>query len=346
MGQAYADSIPMLVISSVNKTEQLGMAGGRLHELPSQRNLTSGVTAFSHTLMRPDELPAVLSRAFAIFGSARPRPVHIEIPIDVITAAADHVTTRLGAIPSRPAPCPDAVSRAAGVLERRPAPGWSCSEAAHAMPPPKRLRSWRHWMRPLRILSTPRGFCPKATRYRWAPTSPCHRCAICCWVRMRCSLSAPSSERPTMTMLYLDGNFRIGGTLIRIDIDPEQLNRNFLADVAILERRQNRDAGTARSAWQTQSTRRRASGRGAPRKYGPVLVAQWPAAWHGQRRTLEVSAGRPPRHDRRRGFDPAGVLRQSPIRGDASPFVVQLRDRLRHSGLCIAGGDRCQVGCA
>ena len=62
------------------------MGGGRLHELKSQHHLVSGVAAFSHTLMRPDELPALLSRAFAIFSSARPRPVHIEIPIDVITA--------------------------------------------------------------------------------------------------------------------------------------------------------------------------------------------------------------------------------------------------------------------
>ena len=57
MGQAYADSVPMLVISSVNRTQELGMGGGRLHELPSQRDLVAGVSAFSHTLLRPDELP-------------------------------------------------------------------------------------------------------------------------------------------------------------------------------------------------------------------------------------------------------------------------------------------------
>ena len=34
--------------------------------------------------------------------------------------------------------------------------------------------------------------------------------------------------------VWLDGNLRIDGTLIRIDIDPEQLNRNIVADVAIL----------------------------------------------------------------------------------------------------------------
>ena len=33
MGQALADSVPMLVISSVNRTHQLGMGEGRLHEM-------------------------------------------------------------------------------------------------------------------------------------------------------------------------------------------------------------------------------------------------------------------------------------------------------------------------
>ena len=37
MGQAYGDSVPMLVISSVNRTEQLAMGQGRLHELRSQQ---------------------------------------------------------------------------------------------------------------------------------------------------------------------------------------------------------------------------------------------------------------------------------------------------------------------
>lgn len=45
MGQAYADSVPLLVISSVNRIHELGLGGGRLHELPSQRNLISGVSA-------------------------------------------------------------------------------------------------------------------------------------------------------------------------------------------------------------------------------------------------------------------------------------------------------------
>ena len=69
MGQAYGDSIPMLVISSVNRTEQLGMGQGRLHELPSQQAVVAGVAAFSHTLLHPGQLPEVLARAFALFAA-------------------------------------------------------------------------------------------------------------------------------------------------------------------------------------------------------------------------------------------------------------------------------------
>ncbi|MGH8435155.1 MAG: thiamine pyrophosphate-binding protein, partial [Pseudomonas sp.] len=89
MAQAYADSIPMLVISSVQARSQLGGGRGKLHELPSQSNLVAGFSAFSHCLMSAAELPAVLARAFAVFQAARPRPVHIEIPLDVLVEEAD-----------------------------------------------------------------------------------------------------------------------------------------------------------------------------------------------------------------------------------------------------------------
>src|SRR3982750_881340 len=57
MGQAYGDSIPMLVISSVNRTDQLAMGQGRLHELRSQQAVVAGVAAFSHTLLHPSNSP-------------------------------------------------------------------------------------------------------------------------------------------------------------------------------------------------------------------------------------------------------------------------------------------------
>ncbi|WOJ96135.1 5-guanidino-2-oxopentanoate decarboxylase [Congregibacter brevis] len=93
MIQALADSVPMLVVTAVAARSDLGMGEGRLHELPDQSALASQCSRFSHTLMDAAELPKVLARAFAVFDSARPGPVHIEIPLDVITQEASHVST-------------------------------------------------------------------------------------------------------------------------------------------------------------------------------------------------------------------------------------------------------------
>ena len=46
MAQAYADSIPMLVISSVNRTEALGMGAGDLHEIRNQSLIAAQVQRF------------------------------------------------------------------------------------------------------------------------------------------------------------------------------------------------------------------------------------------------------------------------------------------------------------
>jgi len=286
MGQAYADSIPMLVISSVNKTEQLGMGGGRLHELKSQRNLVSGVAAFSHTLLRPDELPAQLSRAFAIFGSARPRPVHIEIPIDVITAAADHVDRKRGAVPSRPAPCPKAVLRAVDVLKAAQRPllllgGGTVDAGAAAQALAEALDA------PTACTINAKGVLPKGHPLSLGSNQslpPVRELLLTSDVVLAIGTELGETDYDVV----FDGNFRINGTLIRIDIDPEQLNCNVLADVAILS-----DAQLA--------VRELLAGLGNPGIFSPAgpgaqraaaararLEAQWPAAWHGQRRTLEI----------------------------------------------------------
>ncbi|MCO1336314.1 5-guanidino-2-oxopentanoate decarboxylase [Microbulbifer sp. OS29] len=86
MAQAYSDSIPMLVISAVNRRKDLGMGRGRLHELPRQSDISRGFCIWQHTLTQAEQLPEVMARAFQQLQSSRPGPVHIEIPIDLFPA--------------------------------------------------------------------------------------------------------------------------------------------------------------------------------------------------------------------------------------------------------------------
>ncbi len=84
MGQAYGDSVPLLVISSQNARGEGDRGCGFLHELPQQRAMAAQLAAATFAIQTPAELPRALEQAFDIFAAARPRPVYIEIPLDVL----------------------------------------------------------------------------------------------------------------------------------------------------------------------------------------------------------------------------------------------------------------------
>ncbi|WP_211341117.1 5-guanidino-2-oxopentanoate decarboxylase [Paracoccus methylarcula] len=86
MAQARADSIPMLVISGVNARVTLGRYEGHLHELPDQAAMIRTLALSSERLERPEDLPSLIDRAFAMMAKGRPGPVHIEIPTDLMEA--------------------------------------------------------------------------------------------------------------------------------------------------------------------------------------------------------------------------------------------------------------------
>ncbi|RMA80252.1 5-guanidino-2-oxopentanoate decarboxylase [Umboniibacter marinipuniceus] len=102
IGQAFSDSIPMLVVSSVNESWSLGKGAGRLHESKEQLDFTRPVTALSARASSPSEAEQLIHQAFAIFSSARPRPVHIEVPLDILALPVTEMWTAKE-LPQRPA---------------------------------------------------------------------------------------------------------------------------------------------------------------------------------------------------------------------------------------------------
>jgi acetolactate synthase-1/2/3 large subunit len=270
MGQAFADSVPMLVISSVNRTEHLGMGQGRLHELPSQRNMAAGVAAFSHTVLHSSQLPEVLARAFALFASSRPRPVHIEIPTDVIRAPADDMELSARALPGRPAPDPAAIARASQLLAAARTPlmllgGGAVDAAAEARALAERLDA------PVINSVNAKGLMPPAHPLRagenlaWPPLREA--------VRDADVVLAVGTELGETEMYPDPQPIRFDGRVVRIDIDPEQLMRGFVADLPILA-----DARLALAALLelTPGTVRNGAGRAAALREA-VRPLWWPA---------------------------------------------------------------------
>ena len=286
MAQAYADSIPMLVISSVNARHQLGSGNGCLHELPSQRNLTAGFTAFSHTLMTPDELPQILARAFAVFESDRPRPVHIEIPLDVITAPAGHLQLSRAAPLSRPAACDGAIAQAAARLLQAQRPlilaGGGAVDAGPAL-----QHLAEHLQAPIALTINAKGIIgPDHLLLIGSSQSTAATRALVREADVVLAIGTELGETDYDTVF--DGGFAIPGELIRIDIDAQQLARNFRATIAMVA-----DAGHAASALLAavaNTPSEPAAEWGAPRaaQLRSALAAGYDAATRAQKRLLEA----------------------------------------------------------
>ncbi|MEO0999732.1 MAG: 5-guanidino-2-oxopentanoate decarboxylase [Pseudomonadota bacterium] len=115
MGQAYSDSVPMLVISSGLPVAAEGQGQGMLHEMRDQAGAARAVAAWSEVAADAPGFWRLAERAFAGFAAARPRPVHIQVPLDRL-AAPGAAPPAPGPRPAPPAPVPAAVAEAAARL--------------------------------------------------------------------------------------------------------------------------------------------------------------------------------------------------------------------------------------
>ncbi|KUJ85657.1 acetolactate synthase isozyme1 large subunit [Ruegeria marisrubri] len=87
MGQAYSDSVPMLVISScLDETEA---RRGQLHQMKDQRGAAETVCDWSYRAETAQAAYGLVERAFEEFELSRPRPKHIQVPIARLEAEAD-----------------------------------------------------------------------------------------------------------------------------------------------------------------------------------------------------------------------------------------------------------------
>jgi acetolactate synthase-1/2/3 large subunit len=233
MAQAYGDSVPMLVISSVNALGQIGSGEGWLHELQDQRQLIRQVAGFSHTVTRPDELAKVVARAFALFSGARPRPVHIELPLDVITASAEHLPPPArAALPVAAGPSATAIGEAARILNAAKAPLLLLGGGAADCDPFARNLAEK-LDAPAVMTVNGRGLLPPEHPLA-VPCSPSMAPVMALIEAADVVLAVGTEFGPTDYDFYEAGRAKFRGQSIRIDIDAQQLLRGQPTDLPII----------------------------------------------------------------------------------------------------------------
>ena len=230
MAQAYADSIPMLVISSAPHLASRAAGSGCLHDMPDQRGFGAQVSAFSYTVTSPAMLDDVFSKAFSVFELGRPRPVHIEIPIDVLNQPA--LPNRRPIHQAWPQTANgEGVRQAVALLEQATRPlilagGGALACAASLTSIAEKLAA------PVFLTTNAKGLL--------APDHPLLVGSLQSTEAGRSLIESADVVFAVGTELaetdydvMFDGKFAIPGALIRIDIDPIQLTTNHQATLAI-----------------------------------------------------------------------------------------------------------------
>jgi 5-guanidino-2-oxopentanoate decarboxylase len=228
IGQAYSDSQPMLVISSIAAVGDLGMGRGRLHEIRDQARVTEPLTAFSAVAMNVDQVHELTARAFALFAGARPRPVHISIPLDVLKLP-DEKTPRRRPVASPPLPNPESIAAAVVLLNRAKRPlviagGGSVGAAKEIVALAERLGA--------AVVPTIAGRGVIPDDHPLALEMTLDRPTTQAFVKTTDLVLAVGTELAEPD-LWIEDRLEFGGPLIRIDIDPATLARDYDTAVAI-----------------------------------------------------------------------------------------------------------------
>jgi acetolactate synthase-1/2/3 large subunit len=232
IAQAYHDSIPMLVISGAVSESERGL--GEIHDLPDQQRLMASVTAFSHTVVDPSELPDVFARAQAVFGAGRPRPVHVGVPVDVLGRSVSEdgsglVPAGQAQRPRLPQSAPEAIERAARLLTGATAPliilGGGARDAG-----PQALALAERLGAPIGLTINARGAIDDAhelclgSALSFPPVSDLLRDAD--------ATLLVGAELSGLELWGLDEPLALRG-LVRVDIDESQLERRWKPEVAL-----------------------------------------------------------------------------------------------------------------
>ncbi|MEM7117658.1 MAG: 5-guanidino-2-oxopentanoate decarboxylase [Chloroflexota bacterium] len=228
LGQSWADSVPVLCISSEAASYTLGKGWGVLHEVPDLNAVTAPLTALSATAMSPADVPELIGQAYSIFASQRPRPVHIAIPIDVLAMPVDEEWQPVK-MPTRPMPHPDAVAEAVELLAGAERPlifiGGGAVDAAGT------LTDIAETLNASVVSSNAgKGIVPDNHPLNvgggvWRKAVQEHVADADCILAIGTELSETDS--------FIE-RYDIGGKLIRVDIDPRKINDQYPADIGIV----------------------------------------------------------------------------------------------------------------
>jgi acetolactate synthase I/II/III large subunit len=243
LATAFADSVSLITFSGGPATHMRGhgiMQELDRHEINGFQSAVGPVTKRHFDVRTVEELPFVMHRAFSAMLTGRPGPVHVEVPMDVQAAAADvelHALARRLPV-GRVHPDPDAIEEAARVLHDAKRPVIVIGGGVISADAAAELRSLAEALQ-APVVTTWQGKSgfpedhdlfagPVGQTGTTAGNGIAADADVVISVGCRFTDWSASSYRKGISFSLPPGK------LIQIDIDPQEIGKNYPAEVGIL----------------------------------------------------------------------------------------------------------------
>lgn len=233
-GEAFADSSNVLIIATNLEREYINKLEGNLHEMTDQMAIMKPVTKWAKRVMSAEDIPSTIAEAYEALATGRPRPVYVEIPIDVMAEEVEIGDLPVGgADPAKPDP--ELVAQAADLIAKANrvfilAGGGCANERVAPL-----LREFAHEIgAPVCTTLMGKGSIPEddtyatgSIGYRWDPESK-----IADLMRgsdLTIAIGTGLGVRTTA-----NGTMPLSTPLIHIDIDPDEIGKRYETAVGIV----------------------------------------------------------------------------------------------------------------
>ena len=116
LSTAYATNTPVLCISGQIPSDLIGRGFGLLHEIPDQLGILQTLTKWAARINHPTQAGKRVNEAFRQMRDGRPRPVALEMPLDVMALETEVVLPETEPTPAVTLPDPELIDKAAAWL--------------------------------------------------------------------------------------------------------------------------------------------------------------------------------------------------------------------------------------
>jgi acetolactate synthase I/II/III large subunit len=228
--EAYSGCLPVLALSVRASTHTEGM--GAFQET-DHLGMMRPITKWAVTVERPERIGWTIRRAIQIASSGKPGPVYVEIPADIALQDVE-MPPYIPADPAvRPGPDPDRISMLASMIYDASRPVIVCGGGAMLSRANDEVRAVAERFG-IPVLATPAGrgimvedhqlFCGSVGLYRTEFPKSVYQEAD-----LLITLGSRMEEFQSAAFTY----FPDGAKFVQVDIDPFELGRNWVPDLAI-----------------------------------------------------------------------------------------------------------------